>query len=248
MYLMYVDESGDPGLNGSPSRYYILCGLVMHELRWRQYLDQLIVFRRRMKTMYGLRVRDEIHARHFLSNPGHLATIPLHQRASILRAFTSELGGMADLSIVNVVVDKQGKAPGFDPYIWAWKLLLQRLENGVSNRNFNGPTNADERGLVLPDLPDTGKLRGILRQLRRFNIVPHRGNAPLQFIVEDPCFRDSAATYFIQAADLISYSLCQKLLPNRRAKRHGVHQLFDRLNAILYLQASNNDPQGIVRF
>ena len=36
MYLMYVDESGDVGMVNSPSRYFVLVGLVLHELRWQQ--------------------------------------------------------------------------------------------------------------------------------------------------------------------------------------------------------------------
>jgi len=29
---MYVDESGDPGLVGSPTEHFLLTGLVVHEL------------------------------------------------------------------------------------------------------------------------------------------------------------------------------------------------------------------------
>ena len=35
MFLMYVDESGDCGLQNSPTRYLVLTGLVIHELRWQ---------------------------------------------------------------------------------------------------------------------------------------------------------------------------------------------------------------------
>lgn len=31
MYFMYVDESGDPGMLVSPTRYFVLSGLVVHE-------------------------------------------------------------------------------------------------------------------------------------------------------------------------------------------------------------------------
>ena len=62
MYLMYVDESGDIGLSGSPTRYFVLTGLVLHELRWRQTLDELIGFRRELKADFGLKLREEIHA------------------------------------------------------------------------------------------------------------------------------------------------------------------------------------------
>jgi len=35
MFLMYVDESGDTGLTNSPVDYFVLSGLIIHELRWR---------------------------------------------------------------------------------------------------------------------------------------------------------------------------------------------------------------------
>jgi hypothetical protein len=247
MYLMYVDESGDPGMTNSPSSVFILSGLVLHELRWRQCLDQMLAFRRRMKALYGLKVREEIHARDFISSPGGLVRIPLQDRVSILRALTSELTGMTDMvSLVNVVITKTGKQADFDCFDWAWRLLLQRFENGISNRNFNGPINSDERGMVFPDNTDSAKVTRLIRRIRRYNPIPNKGNSPVQFVIEDPSFRESEASYLVQAADLVTYALCQKLLPNRRAKRHGVHNLFDRLDPVLYKPASAKDPQGVV--
>ncbi len=55
MYLMYVDESGDIGLHNSPTRYFVLSGLVVHELRWQDTLDQFIDFRHRMRRQFTLR-------------------------------------------------------------------------------------------------------------------------------------------------------------------------------------------------
>lgn len=40
MYLIYTDESGDSGMNNSPTLYFVAGGLVLHELRWQGYLDQ----------------------------------------------------------------------------------------------------------------------------------------------------------------------------------------------------------------
>jgi hypothetical protein len=41
MYLMYIDESGDPGVTGSGSGYYLLTGLVIHELSWQAAREDL---------------------------------------------------------------------------------------------------------------------------------------------------------------------------------------------------------------
>jgi hypothetical protein len=45
---MYVDESGDTGLDGSPTDHFVLTGFVVHEADWLDYLERLIAFRRRM--------------------------------------------------------------------------------------------------------------------------------------------------------------------------------------------------------
>jgi len=50
MYLMYVDESGDSGIVNSPTNYFVLTGMVMHELRWNDYLSRIIELRKRMFT------------------------------------------------------------------------------------------------------------------------------------------------------------------------------------------------------
>jgi hypothetical protein len=50
------------GLVNSPTRYFVLTGLVVHELRWRTYLDRLVAFRRQIRQEYGLRLREELHA------------------------------------------------------------------------------------------------------------------------------------------------------------------------------------------
>ena len=31
MYLMYIDESGDTGTNNSPTQYFVLSAIVIHE-------------------------------------------------------------------------------------------------------------------------------------------------------------------------------------------------------------------------
>lgn len=114
---MYVDESGDCGLTNSPSRYFVLSGLVFHELRWRTYLTQLVDFRRRMRTQHGLKLREEIHVSQMIGRaPGALQRIPKHGRLAIYRKLLDELAGYADLNIINVVVDKQGKNQGYDPF------------------------------------------------------------------------------------------------------------------------------------
>jgi len=173
---MYVDESGDCGLpvTGSPTRYFILTGLVIHELRWKETVDRLIDFRKRMKSAFQLRLRDEIHAAEMLSRRSpKLSYIPRNNRLTILRHHINEIAALQDVSIINVVVDKTGKAAEYNVFEMAWKALLQRFENTISHKNFAGPANADDRGVLFPDHTDDKKLRILIRKMRKFNPIPN---------------------------------------------------------------------------
>lgn len=254
MYLMYVDESGDCGVQNSPTEFFVLSGLVLHELRWRDVHSALIEFRSRMKASYGLGMRDELHASHFMTRPGKFATIPKHQRLLIIREFAGFLGSLSDVSLINVLVDKAGKPPGYDVFAMAWKALLQRFENTMSHRNFSGPANPDERGMVFSDYTDTKKLTGLIRRMRRWNPIPNQlsygggyRNLTVQHIIEDPSFRDSGQSYFIQAADTAAYLIYQSLAPNAYMRKQGGNAYYRRMAPIFRRVASPSDPMGFVR-
>jgi len=109
MYLMYVDESGDVGLINSPTRYFVLTGLVIHELRWHHALEQFTNYRLRMRESFGLLLKDEIHAGGMLSSPGNLVRIKRNDRLTIIRHLLDELANLEYINFINVRVDKQGK-------------------------------------------------------------------------------------------------------------------------------------------
>ena len=254
MYIMYVDESGDCGMVDSPTRFFVLSGLVVHELRWHACLDQLIDFRRRMRETFGLKLPEEIHAAAYLTRPGPLVRIKKNDRLTILRFFAKELASMTNFSAINVVIDKEGKPDSYDVFEHAWQALIQRFENTILHRNFPGPMNPDERGLLMPDDTDTKKLQRLLRRMRRYNPIPRQAWAgpgyrdlPLTSIVEDPSFRRSVESYFRQAADLIAFLLYQKHTPNAHIREKGAVHYFDRLDPILCRAASSSDSRGVVR-
>jgi Protein of unknown function (DUF3800) len=252
MYLMYVDESGDIGLTGSPTRYFVLTGLVLHELRWRQTLDELIAFRREQKTDFGLKLREEIHASPMLSKPGDLVRIPKHQRLEILRRYADKLASMPDLSLICVVVDKANKPATYDVFDAAWKALIQRFENTLAHRNFPGPRNPDDMGMLFPDRSDEKKLNALLRRMRAFNPVPSQQssgyrNLQIRTIIEDPNYRDSSHSYFIQSVDVTAFLLYQHLAPSAYMKKKSGQNYFGRLASIVCKHASPRDPLHIVR-
>ena len=72
-------------------------------------------------------------------------------------------------------------------------------------------------------------------------------NIPLEHILEDPVFKPSEQSYFIQLTDFAAYALlrCEHPLPSR--SKYGLHTAFDVLAPVLVTAASRTDPEGIIR-
>ncbi len=260
MYLMYADESGDCGMpaQGSPSNLFCLSGLVVHELRWLDTLAELLRFRHWLKRRYKVDLDVELHAADMISKPGRLdpsiQQLKKHQRLAIIRHFTDQIATLADVSIINVVVDKRGRVPDKDEvFRWAWYSLFQRFENTIRAGNFTGPKNLHERGIVFPDNTDGGKLKRFLTDMRQNNLIvfrqahgiPTYKNEPIQVIIEDPVLRDSRNSYFIQAADCAAFLLKQSIEPSAYMKRQGGNAYLNRLAPVLCKQASYKDLTGL---
>lgn len=207
-----------------------------------------------MRERFGLKLREEIHATDIVNKPGVLARIPKHHRLEIVRRFADCLGALADINLISVVVDKQTKVAGYDVFKKAWEALIQRFENTLSYRNFPGPQNADERGMLVCDNTDGMKLVRLVRRMRVYNPIPNQSmygqgyrNLALRFIIEDPNFRDSQHAQMIQAVDLSAWLLKQWLQPCGYIRRKYAANYFLRMQDIFCRVAAKHDSHGIVR-
>ena len=251
MYFLYADESGDIGLMKSPTRYFVLSGLVVHELNWHQTLESILNLRRALKSKYGLKLREELHAAHFMHKPMNLQRIQKSLRLNVLRDVIDYQRQLTNIAIINVVVDKQNKETDSNIFQIAWTTLIQRFHNTILHKNFPGPKNSDDRGILFVDQTDEPQLRRLLRKLRRYNPVTSRyGTLPLAIptttMVEDAVHRHSQHSYFIQISDVNAYFLMQKLAPCGYVKKKGGRNYFDRLDPVLCKVANKKDRYGIV--
>jgi hypothetical protein len=224
----------------------------VHELRWHSTLDQIIQLRRDLRSRYGVKLREELHASDLIHHPGALARVPKSLRLRLLRDVLEFEATLPDVSLVNVVVNKAGKTPPYDVFEHAWRALLQRIENTISYRNFPGPQNPQDNFVLVVDRTDEKKLRLLSRRLRKYNPIPSKfmGGAtqfkPILALVEDASHRDSAHSYFIQLCDINAYFTHQQHAPCKYVRRQGARHYFTRLKPILCLKASSTDPFGVV--
>ena len=97
----------------------------------------------------------------------------------------------------------------------------------------------------------------LLRKMGVFNPIPSMlgtwpegtttRNIPVELILEDPLFKDSQRSYFIQLADFCAYALLRKERPLPSKMRYDLHTAFNLLDPILLWEATQYDPQGIIR-
>ena len=253
MFLVYVDESGDTGLVNSPSNYFCLSAIVVHESHWQTTLNSVIGFRKELRASYGFKLREEIHCSHFIHKPGDFQRIPKSLRLRLLRDVIDFQASLLNYQIVNVVVNKKNKSLNSDIFSLAWQTLIQRIENTLYHHNFIGSNNATDSALLFVDKTDEIKLRNLTRRMRRYNPVPNSFNLgsgyrmmPTQWVIEDAIHRDSAHSYFIQLADVNAYFLGQKFFTNQYVTKKGGRNYLDRLMPVLLKQASKSHPLGIV--
>jgi hypothetical protein len=230
--LAYVDESGDPGANGSQT-YALGCVMVGHDV-WLDRFDRLIGFRRHVRKLFGVPIRAELKANYLIRNGGpHFSHQPLSETArhAIYRQ-SMRLQPKLGLASFAVVIDK-GKAasryPGRPPQDIAWEWLLQRLERRSHYES--------EHVLLVHDEGDQATVRKLARKSRRIGTA---GSAfgtgtlavPFLRLVDDPVPRDSRQSYFLQLADLCAYAAFRRLnAPPSRAKQIVPQGMWDELGA-----------------
>ena len=115
---MYVDESGDPGINNSPTKYFLLSGMVMHELRWKNVLENLIQFRQYLRGHKGLKLREEIHASDFVNARSKVKKIKRNDRIDILKKCIDWVAANDDVNIITVRVDKSNYKDNIFELAW----------------------------------------------------------------------------------------------------------------------------------
>jgi hypothetical protein len=132
--------------------------------------------------------------------------------------------------------------------------LLERLMNRIHTAINGWGSNA----VLMFDEGDARKITRLSRKLSVFNPIKSKygawqdGNAyknvPLTRFLEDPVFRISRTSYFIQAADFCAYALFQKEKPTPSRVKFGLDKSFDsRLRKLCVLAANLEDKFGIIR-
>lgn len=247
MHILYVDESGDPGLHKYGSPYFILSGLIVADSEWNKYLSRLKKLRKSIKDRYGLFLKEEIHAAELIriKNIDAYRKIRKSDRIKILREYCQQIPILFDnAKLINVCLKKENYSDSETIQLTAWNRIAQRFDTYLKK-------DVKDRGIIISDDTDGVKIMRLLRKMRVYNPIPSRYqgyyNAPTDSIIEDLFQRSSHHSYFIQSVDVVAHLLYRKEHPKGSLKKFGLENLFETLDPILLKDASRDDPLGIVR-
>ncbi len=237
MHLIYIDDSYEkPTLTFS--------AIAVPATSWASTFTAIKEWRRGLKESDGIMVTKEFHATEFVSGRGRLGNniITKHRRSQIFHSTFRMLNNLPDIRIFNVCRT--------DHTEWAFERLLNRI-----NRTMQA---WDSYALLICD---EGKEREYTRLVRRMSVhnpIPSqfgvwsdtgRGarNIPLDRILEDPFFKESDRSYFVQLADFCAYGLLRREQHLASKNRYGIHRGFDELSDVVVKAANRNDPMGVIR-
>jgi hypothetical protein len=243
MFLYYLDESYD-------KEVFVLTAVRINTERWGEAYEMTKEFRRGLNARFGLYVSKELHATEFVRGSGRYAPkyIGKFHRTQIFRELLEFITKIPEIELMNVTIGVPN-CP-VDPHLRAFERLLNRIEKSLGEHKTEG--------LLILDEGKEGMLRKTARQMAHINFIPSKfgawndgrasKNIALKHLVEDPLFKSSHSSYFLQLADAVAYSLLKReVVPTGHVSKYKVNQMFEILKPVLCLKAAPGDPLGIVR-
>lgn len=202
MHLLYVDESGDTGRNNPVNHTFVLCGLLVHHADWHVAQGALEEMRRRMERTFGLPMAAEIHASellgrspyHFGLNRTNRIKAALHQVDMIRRQGT--------LIGIRVIIDKRSFEG--DVMMTAWLQMLgaaRHIALSAEHMRCSSPGI-----MVICDDHRTAPASSWLESAKQ-------GLELDSVLLDQPFGRDSRASDFLQACDMLAYLTKQAFEP-----------------------------------
>jgi hypothetical protein len=249
MYFCYVDESGDGGAHDaskperSGSKYFILTGLIVPAKNWKASLDVLKSFKKRIAHQGYLPYDVEFHCSELI-DPHKIkeyTTIPTKDKWMLIEEFAETIGFHGSFNIIAVVIDKT--ISRIDPSDYLTEALTKMYIA------FDGFLKSKEDNGLL--LFDRASERHISTHARKLLGTGSSGvtipGIKIGWIIEDPIFRISSDSIFIQSADVIAYTLKEKEFPVTAKKKYNADKIFIKKLLNSCFNSSISDENGIIR-
>lgn len=223
MHLLYVDESGDPGIVSNSSRHFILCGLLVHHADWHGVQTALHEMRKRLHQMHGLSLESELHASEFLGNSRDHLGLNQRQRIQSLLHALGCVQALGALTPVCAIVDKAGMETS--PTLQAWVELTAGVAHHIGRANRHARCTADGLMIICDDLRPSPGSKWLKNALSRHPELE-------ELLLDLPFGRESQDSHLLQLCDLLSFLTKQSIMPNRFFSTHAGKSLLRRYHRL----------------
>lgn len=238
MHLIYIDDSRD-------ERLCVFSALAIPADQWQDAFKSVKDFRRSLRKSDGIYVHVELHAWKFVSGRGKISdrVVTKGRRCQIFKDALRHVSTLPGARLFNAVFPASQELRAFE-----------RLLNRINRTMLSW----DSHAILICDEGKEKIYTRLARRMHVYNPIPSQfgrwpdtgtpvRNIPIERILEDPFFKRSEQSYFIQLVDFCAYALLRRENPILSKTRYGLDKAFGLLSPILVLEASQYDPEGIIR-
>ena len=241
VYLIYIDESQDMERGVG-----VFSALAIPVINWHEAIEQVIALRRELKQTDEIYINKEFHASDFVGGRGKLTPdtviVTKYRRAEIFKEVLRRVAALPGARLFNAEYDRAVEDRAFER-------LLSRISRTMEAW--------ESYAILICDEGKEAQYTKLRRKMGAYNPVPgiydtlenggRTKNITIDRIIEDPFFKDSNRSYFIQLVDFCAFALLRREYPIPARTRYGLHEAFDLLSGILVRAATRADQEGIIR-
>lgn len=249
MYFCYVDESGDCGEydatkpDKTGSKFFILVGIIVAANKWKISLDTMKAFRKKIAREGFLPYHVEFHCAEMIDphKIKEFTQINVADRWKLIEQYSEILGQNTSFSLITVVIDKAKSTLSSNQYLTtAITKLYQAFDEFLKTKESNGILffdRANEKAV-------TTHVRKLLGTGASGENIP---DIRIGWVLEDPIFRISSDSIFIQSADVAAYTLKEKEFPQGSRKKYNADRIFQKKLSSICFKSKIAEEDGIIR-
>ena len=211
MFLIYIDESGKPDYKDP--EYFTLTAFIINDKGW-QAVDNLV---KDVKIHHFPNLNDddvELHATNIIHRKGIYRTLTWDQLFQLLED-CYQLIARIDCCLISVIIRKNrvypNKRAGFDPEVWGYRLLFERICKYLEKANdlLTHQNKPKEHGIMFIDSVNR-KFDKLLRNKILVFIAKGTHYVENKYLIEDPLFITSQYRNMSQLCDLVTFCVRKK--------------------------------------
>lgn len=235
MWFAYFDESKED------NRLFVYSALIVNSEQWNETFEDVKKFRRALRMRHGIYINKELHAWKFAGGKGKISDRVLNKeaRSQIFKEVLEFVANSGNFKLISSINSNE---------FFAFERIINRINRTAEAQG--------QQVLLFSDEGQEAVFTKRIRRMRIFNHIPsNRGawnesgqptrNIPTRQIIEDPLFKKSHMSYFIQLVDFCAYALLRMERPIESRTKYGYEKMYLALRPCIIQAVNNRCTKGL---